>query len=300
MKIYFSPSFIQEPINLATVKEESQECILFRMKAGEYLTLENPNILLLVPNDNSTFARQIKEVVDKDETYHNAFATSAENLKIKLNFWSAKNLTFHGLLIKDTSQVEKVAVNNSKPTLEPGQITFKARKYTEKDKNEWGSYIGELEVEPFSLGMEGLSPITKLNFRFITKENPSPGPKDPHIKELTESELYKSKLLAESAGKTFSMGFKKLYLGYFGDLTDLTFSGSDDYVFNSLSEIKNQDNPETPPTTPPKNDDSNNSSPNHEPHKGFGTSKVVLIVVVIIVGLSFLAFIFYHSKKRKA
>ena len=82
MKIYFSPYFTQFPINLATYQEESQEYFLVSMTAGEHLTFtgENPLILLLVPNDNSTFAQQIKEVIDKDEYYY-FFATPAENLK---------------------------------------------------------------------------------------------------------------------------------------------------------------------------------------------------------------------------
>jgi len=48
--------------------------------------LENPNVLLLVSTNNSTFTQQIKEVVSKDKFYNYVFATSAENLKVKPNF----------------------------------------------------------------------------------------------------------------------------------------------------------------------------------------------------------------------
>jgi hypothetical protein len=87
MKIYFSPYYNQSPTNFATYQEEGQEYTLFVMTTGEYLTFagENPLTLLLVPNDNSTFAQQIKEVIDKDEHYH-FFATPAENLKFKPDF----------------------------------------------------------------------------------------------------------------------------------------------------------------------------------------------------------------------
>jgi hypothetical protein len=128
MKIYFSPSFIQKPINFATYQEKGQEYLLFWMTAGEFLTFENPNCLLLIPN-NSTLAQQIKELVDKDETYYHIFATPTENLRFKSNFYKIKNTTFHGLIIKDTNQVEKIVGNESKRARpEPSQITFKAIK----------------------------------------------------------------------------------------------------------------------------------------------------------------------------
>jgi len=138
-----------------------------------------------------------------------------------------------------------------------------------------------------------------LEFDFTRPSQPTPGggPRDPDIKLLSESELCRNPILENSVGKKFTMEIKTFMLD---ELTTLTIGGfSSGYVFNSLSEVKNQDNPETPPKTPPKNDNSNNSSPDHEPRKGFGTLKIVLIVSIIIVGLSFLAFIFYHFKKRR-
>ncbi|RHZ37323.1 hypothetical protein [endosymbiont GvMRE of Glomus versiforme] len=212
MKIYFNPSFIQEPINFATYQEKGQEYLLFWMMAGEFLTFENPNCLLLVPND-STLAQQIKELVDKDETYYHIFATPAENLRFKSNFYKVKNTTFHGLVIKDTNQVEKIVGNESKRARpEPSQITFKAIKWTKEKENQWGSFRGKLEIEPFSLGIENLPPITCLEFKFITKENPSPGPGDPNVKDLTESELYNSSILPESAGKLLPWKLKSFIL----------------------------------------------------------------------------------------
>ncbi|CAJ0832428.1 9722_t:CDS:2 [Entrophospora sp. SA101] len=244
MKIYFSPSFIQEPVSLTTVEEKGQEYVLFRMVAGEYLTLENPNTLLLVPNDNSVFTRQIKEIVEKDETYHCVFVTSVENLK-------AKNLTFHGLLIKDTR-----------------------------------SYVGVLEVEPFSLGIEGMPPITRLEFLFSTKENPQPGPSEPGIKKLTESDLYNNKLLTEGTGRNLTLKVKKFC---FNDPTTLYFENSNGYAFGSLSEKKNQDDPVRNPIKTPLKDNSDNpppkTSPINQKQKNSGTLKAVLIIGGIIAGL---------------
>ncbi|CAJ0851228.1 2159_t:CDS:2 [Entrophospora sp. SA101] len=216
MKIYFSPSFIQEPVSLTTVEEKGQEYVLFRMVAGEYLTLENPNTLLLVPNDNS-----------------------------------AKNLTFHGLLIKDTR-----------------------------------SYVGVLEVEPFSLGIEGMPPITRLEFLFSTKENPQPGPSEPGIKKLTESDLYNNKLLTEGTGRNLTLKVKKFC---FNDPTTLYFENSNGYAFGSLSEKKNQDDPVRNPIKTPLKDNSDNpppkTSPINQKQKNSGTLKAVLIIGGIIAGL---------------
>src|SRR6185503_18787742 len=123
--------------------------------------------------------------------------------------------------------------------------------------------------------------------------------------ELTKCELYKSKILENSVGKTFTMKVKEFK--FYSKENRLYFGTNYDYEFGSLTEKKNQDSPENPIKTPPKNDNYNNPPPEPNPTKSetpknYGTLKVVLMTGGIIAGLIFLAlfitYLYLHKKKK--
>jgi hypothetical protein len=73
------------------------------------------------------------------------------------------------------------------------------------EADEKGNYKHELEIEPFSLEIEGLPEISRIIFNFSA---PLPGQieVDGRIKD---TKLYNSKILVESAGKTFTMAIRR-------------------------------------------------------------------------------------------
>jgi hypothetical protein len=265
----------------------------------------------LVPKDNSTFAKEVEEIINKKKGGEHIFATPFSNLKFKPNFnKNEDNIggAGHALLLKETNQVEKLAEVRNITSSSPYQITFKVlnqhkegygqgkggRKLTYQESfSKYGSYTHILEIEPLDLGIENLPPITRLEFAFADETNPLASGNY----ELTKCELYKSKILENSTGKTFTMKVKEFK--FYSKENRLYFGTNYDYEFGSLMEKKSQDSPENPAKTPPKNGDINSPSPNHEPQNYSGTLKVVLIVGGIVAGLSFLSFVFYYYKKKK-
>ncbi|CAI2177477.1 405_t:CDS:2 [Funneliformis geosporum] len=193
------------------------------------------------------------------------FATPFTNLKFIPNFSEKVDKDYGGdaLLIKDPNQVEKLIETRNIKSSSPYQITFKVinqhkegygeersgRRLTYQESfSKHGMYTHILEIEPYDLGIENLSPITHLTFSFATKTNPSAAGNY----ELTKSELYKSPLLENSAGKTFTMKVKEFKIH--GRSNNLHFGSNYDYVFGSLTE-KN----EVPAPKTPKNDKTNSS-----------------------------------------
>ncbi|CAG8847720.1 13970_t:CDS:2, partial [Racocetra persica] len=110
------------------------------------------------------------------------------------------SLNFNGLVVKDTSQVKKI-VGTERPQAE---ITFQVisqQKKTQGADPDPKNYNHELVVKPFSLGMEGIPEISRIIFIFSSL---APGQKEVE-KGIIKTELYNSKLLAESDGKTFNI-----------------------------------------------------------------------------------------------
>ena len=68
-KIYFQPDFIfRPPTDPVSYIYEEQEYLVFTWRKNYHLTLyKDMATRLLVPHDNSNFATQIKECVDKEK-----------------------------------------------------------------------------------------------------------------------------------------------------------------------------------------------------------------------------------------
>ncbi|CAG8721097.1 10814_t:CDS:1, partial [Ambispora leptoticha] len=172
------------------------------------------------PKDNSTFSKQIEEIIDKNKVEGELFTTPFTNLKFKPNFSEKVEKHYEGdaLLIKDPNQVEKLTGTNIidiKNQHQPYQITFKVlnqhkegygygngkRLSYQESFLKYGDYIHVLEIEPLDLGIEDLPPINRLSFTFANEINPLA---EGNL-ELTKCELYKSPILENSVGKTFTM-----------------------------------------------------------------------------------------------
>nr|CAG8439252.1 2920_t:CDS:2 [Entrophospora candida] len=124
--------------------------------------------LLICPDDKSILASHIKN----DPYAEVCFTVPVSNLKFRLNFHQRPKRTypFSAFQIKDTNQVEKVELE--KPSFQqmgkypPAQFTFKVISQKKGEVDEKGEYKHELEIEPFSLGIEGLPEISRIIFDF--------------------------------------------------------------------------------------------------------------------------------------
>jgi hypothetical protein len=198
------------------------------------------------------------------------FATPFTNLKFIPNFSEEVDKEHEGdaLLIKDPQRVEKLTETRNIKSSSPYQITFKVinqrkegygeesngRRLTYQESfTKYGFYTHILEIEPYDLGIENLPPITHLIFSFATESNPSAAGNY----KLTKSELYKSPILENSVGKTFTMKVKEFKIGVRGG-NGLYFGSNYDYEFGSLTEKNGEPTPKIP-----KNDKSDKT--NHSP-----------------------------------
>ncbi|CAJ0886474.1 6899_t:CDS:2 [Entrophospora sp. SA101] len=142
------------------------------------------------------------------------------------------------------------------------------QKKTRKEEFGIGSYHHELEVEPFSLGIEGLPEISRISFCFGYAQSLENSPNS-----LMKTKLYNSKLLAESAGKTFTMKVKEWNV--FDNNESLLFNETSDFDLDSFQE-KSTNNPDQPVNNPPPNPPENDNSTTPSGNKGLiiGTVKV--------------------------
>lgn len=113
------------------------------------------------------------------------------------------------------------------------------------------------------LGIENLPKITQIEFNFKHHSHPTPGGfRDPSKdKDLAESELYKTKMLAKTVGKTFTMKFNQFWIE---DQNKLSFSG-DNYVFGSFAEVKEEKTPNDDQNSPPDKNSPDNTPPPNSP-----------------------------------
>ncbi|CAJ0756237.1 9824_t:CDS:2, partial [Entrophospora sp. SA101] len=180
------------------------------------------------------------------------------------------------LLVKNTDQVKKIT---QKEFSSSQTITFKVlgQKKTRKEEFGIGSYHHELEVEPFSLGIEGLPEISRISFCFGYAQSLENSPNS-----LMKTKLYNSKLLAESAGKTFTMKVKEWNV--FDNNESLLFNETSDFDLDSFQE-KSTNNPDQPVNNPPPNPPENDNSTTPSGNKGLilGTV-IILIILVLIIG----------------
>lgn len=196
------------------------------------------------------------------------FNTPFSNLKFKPCFRTKKfgdgsEGVYHGWIVKDTSQVKKISESEELPF---PQLTFQVVSQKKGQVDEWGNYSHELIIEPVSLGVENLPPITCLVFSF---SSPPPGSgmvEDPTIKNLKKSELYNSDILTNSVGKTFSVAVKVWLLKNEKErksdeyhYNTLLILSDNEIVFDSFLEIKEKSGINLPN---PKNNENKTSESN--------------------------------------
>ncbi|CAG8793394.1 34968_t:CDS:2, partial [Racocetra persica] len=221
-----------EAAEARTHTDGNQKYLVADYTKSNFQVWDNSLIRLLIPDDDSLLANHVKNNPDANDV----FVVSLSNLKYQPDFRKIGSLNFNGLVVKDTSQVKKI-VGTERPQAE---ITFQVISQQQKTPGEDpapGNYNHELVVKPFSLGIEGIPEISRIIFKFTPL---IPGQEEGE-KGIIKTELYNSKLLAESAGKTF-------------DISSLREKTSSD---NQPPKPGQNDNPPSP--NPPKNSD--NSPP---------------------------------------
>ncbi|CAJ0898638.1 6859_t:CDS:2 [Entrophospora sp. SA101] len=153
--------------------EGKQKYLFFVLEYSIKFENKIPVTYLLVPDDNSVFVNYLKKNgIDVDdakaeEQLNNCFSTNLDNLKFKPDFIVGKT-AYQGKCFL----VEK----RNKTPLTP--ITFQVNRSTKVRldklfpgggyKNSAG-YAYELEIEPLSLGIEGMSPIARIVFVLFEK-----------------------------------------------------------------------------------------------------------------------------------
>src|SRR6185436_1808141 len=174
----------KEPNQNFDYTEQGQKYLVFFLKFSIFFDNKKEFFtFLIVPDDSSILANEVKKFrekfgrenmnVAKGEERKNCFATPFTNLKLIPNFINKKGLIKgNGLLVKDTSQAEKVL----QPETSSMQITFKVISQQKKGHvigttyeesfSKYGSYNHELEIEPLNL-IEGMAPITRIIFSFV-------------------------------------------------------------------------------------------------------------------------------------
>lgn len=127
LSLSFSLALFQIPTDPTFYVYEGKEYLVFTLGKADNggLTFIEPNVpRLLVPKDNSDFARQIKQDKEKNN-FLTVFSTSLGNLKFEpdLDFTKKESLRNLSLIIKDNQQVKKSTTKSENHF----QITFKVR-----------------------------------------------------------------------------------------------------------------------------------------------------------------------------
>lgn len=149
-------------------QEGGRKYIVSGLGGANVLVGFNPD--LICPDDNSDLANHIKTNPSLIDT----FSTPFSNLEFRKGVVKNKNWNFgfDALIIKNNDQVKRKS--EYKAPAQP--LTFKVisqKKETSVmigkliSKLPEGDYIHKLEVEPFSIGIEGLPKITWINFHFV-------------------------------------------------------------------------------------------------------------------------------------
>ncbi|CAJ0883666.1 22186_t:CDS:2, partial [Entrophospora sp. SA101] len=241
--------------------QESEICLI-SAKTGKNVDLLLEKII--IPDDNSILTNSIR---NNPNNSRDIFIIPFTDLKFQPNFFKNVFAAQDILLVKNTDQVKKIT---QKEFSSSQTITFKVlgQKKTRKEEFGIGSYHHELEVEPFSLGIEGLPEISRISFCFGYAQSLENSPNS-----LMKTKLYNSKLLAESAGKTFTMKVKEWNV--FDNNESLLFNETSDFDLDSFQE-KSTNNPDQPVNNPPPNPPENDNSTTPSGNKGLiiGTVKV--------------------------
>lgn len=200
-KSYSGVPFL-ETINPLLEEEKEYYCLIL----DNFHFSTNKLIYLAVPNDNSNLVNQFKNFISGERETIGVLSCPASNLRLNSDLIKKRGFEGDGLLVKDTSQME---ISSFQPKV-INQITFKviSQKKTRKAGFRPESYSHELEIEPFSLGIEGMPAISRISFDFFPPEPLNDLKGEELGKGLAETYLYNSKMLAESEGKVFKMGVR--------------------------------------------------------------------------------------------
>ncbi|CAG8606867.1 14624_t:CDS:2 [Ambispora leptoticha] len=220
---------------------------------------------LLVPDDNSILANSIINNPDGGDFFTIPFS----DLKFCPSFLKKGSPIQDAFLVKNTNRVKKI----TEKELGSFQIiTFKVLNQKKIKESAPGTYRQELEIEPFSLGIEGLPEISKIIFSFGYGQS----------LESTPDSLMKTKLYnSDIDNKSDSV---------------LTFSGSKEFDVDSLQEKLVNHNPDRPSNNPsPPNQHNNDSTTPEKGNKGLIIGGVIVILVVLVLTIGFLVV----KKKKK-
>ena len=246
----------------SNIFKEDQEAI-YQENGKKYLTcvVGGSNLhagfsaQLVFPDDNSDLVHHVRT----DPEQNDLFSTPFSNLEFRRKFHKNKltNRDYDALFIKDINQVKRIGDEYKEPVAQP--LTFKVISQKKENKvfNDFsmieGDYYHQLEVEPFS-PIEGLT-IKQIDFVFGHPMGPL---QTKNGKLLVETELYNSKLLDESVGKTFTIGVKNWKIDrYSADI--LRFYNDKDFELDSFKEVI-----ETPKQTS-ENDNKSDKPENESP-----------------------------------
>ncbi|CAG8619331.1 9048_t:CDS:2, partial [Ambispora leptoticha] len=124
-----------------------------------FAPLNHPFPHLLVPGDNSILTNSIINNPDGGDFFTIPFS----DLKFCPSFLKKGSPIQDAFLVKNTNRVKKI----TEKELGSFQIiTFKVLNQKKIKESAPGTYRQELEIEPFSLGIEGLPEISKIIFSF--------------------------------------------------------------------------------------------------------------------------------------
>ncbi|CAG8530606.1 14272_t:CDS:2 [Cetraspora pellucida] len=248
---YFETAEVAEA---RTHTDGNQKYLVADYTKSNFQVWDNSLIRLLIPDDDSPLANHVKNNPDANDV----FVVSLSNLKYQPDFRKIGSLNFNGLIVKDTSQVKKI-VGTERPQAE---ITFQVisqQKKTQGADPDPKNYSHELVVKPFSLGIEGIPEISRIIFIFSSL---APGQKEVE-KGIIKTELYNSKLLAESA-----------------DVNDLDISSLREKTSSDNQPPKPSQNDNPPSPNPPKNSD---NSPPSGGNKKLMTAGITILAVLALV-----------------
>ena len=268
--------------------EGKQKYLFFVLEYSIKFGKKIPVTYLLVPDDNSVFVNYLKkDGIDIDdakaeEQLNNCFSTNLDNLKFKPDFIVGKT-AYQGkcFLIKNNNEVKKVEKRNKTP-LTP--ITFQVNKLTkvrldklfpEADYKSSASYAYELEIEPLSLGIEGMPPITRIVFVLFKKYATDKKGAMENFQQKYE------KLISNNAGKKLTLEVKRWeFTNQNGQYNTLEFQN--DEQFSQITEVKEEKEPK------PQGENFNQShSGNQKPQveNNQGTSNKVIWIVIAVLGI---------------
>lgn len=271
-----------------TYQEGNQKYLVAILTVSNILCPNGAFSHLVIPDDNSIVANSVRTNLASDY-----FTTPFSNLKFCPDLFKGKGVSGSnvGWIIKDTSQVENIHQPNEPPLTE---ITFKVinQKKVIKEGFAEGCYHHELEIEPLSSGIEGMPEISTIVFEF------TPGGGIPIDKSLNETKLYNSQLLAESAGKTFTMKVRQWDMNVRNNYKRLSFGSVFDFDLDSFQE-KTTGNDKNP--NPGQNSPNSPTSSNGNGNKNNGLNKGLIIggiIIFVVLGL-IIGFLWARKKNKE-